>query len=92
MKKKTPCPGPLTGAGRGIEARARRFRGPGGRVTNTRWDWLIVSALGTCGILTSVSRASMVKCTNGARGVGSGASLMGVSVSPAISALGGLVG
>jgi len=35
LKKKTPRPGPLTGAGRGIEAGARRFRGPGGPVTNT---------------------------------------------------------
>jgi len=31
----------------------------------------------------------MVKCTNGARGVGGGASLMGVSVSPTVLALGG---
>ena len=36
LKKKTPRPGPLTGAGQGIEAGARRFRGPGGPVTNTR--------------------------------------------------------
>ena len=35
VKKKTPHPGPMTGAGRGIEAGARRFRGPGGPVTNT---------------------------------------------------------
>jgi len=31
----------------------------------------------------------MVKRTNGARGVGGGASLMGVSVSPAVLTLGG---
>ena len=31
----------------------------------------------------------MVKCTNGARGVGGGASLMGVSVPPAVLTLGG---
>ena len=36
LKKKTPRPGPLTGAGRGIETGARRFRGPRGPVTNTR--------------------------------------------------------
>jgi len=35
LKKTTPRPGPLTGAGRRIEAGARRFRGPGGPVTNT---------------------------------------------------------
>ena len=35
LKKQTPRPGPLTGVGRGIEAGARRFRGPGGPVTNT---------------------------------------------------------
>jgi len=35
VKKKMPRPGPLTGAGRGIEAGARRFRGAGGPVTNT---------------------------------------------------------
>jgi len=64
----------------------------GERGRATGWDWLIVSAPGAGGILTSVSRASMVKRTNGARGVGGGASLMGVSVSPAVSALGGLVG
>jgi len=34
-KKRAPRPGPLTGAGRGIEAEARRFRDPGGPVTNT---------------------------------------------------------
>jgi len=31
----------------------------------------------------------MVKRTNGARGVGGGASLMGMSISPAVLALGG---
>jgi len=31
----------------------------------------------------------MMKRTNGTRGVGGGASLMGVSVSPAVSTLGG---
>jgi len=35
LKKKTPRPRPLTGAGRGIEAGARRFQGPGGPVTNS---------------------------------------------------------
>jgi len=35
VKKKTPRPGLLTGAGRGIDAGARRFRGPGGPITNT---------------------------------------------------------
>jgi len=33
-----------------------------------------------------------VKCTNGARQVGGGALLMGVSVSPIVSTLGGSVG
>jgi len=39
-------------------------------------------------ILTSVSRASMIKGTNGTRRVGGGASLSSVSVSPAALALG----
>jgi len=61
----------------------------GGRGRGTGWDWLIVSAPGTGGILTSVSRASMMKRTNGASGVGGRASLMGVTVSPTVSTLGG---
>jgi len=64
----------------------------GGRGRTTGRDWLIVPALGAGGILTSVRRTSMVKRTNGARGVGGGASLMGVSVSPAVLTLGGLGG
>jgi len=35
LKQKTPGHGPLTGAGRGIEAGARQFWGPGGPITNT---------------------------------------------------------
>jgi len=61
----------------------------GGRGRTTGWDWLIVPAPGAGWILASVSRASMVKHTNGARGVGGGASLMGVSVPPAVLTLGG---
>jgi len=61
----------------------------GRRGRTTGWDWLIVPAPGAGWILTSVSRPSMVKRTNGARGVGGGASLMGVSVSPAVLTLGG---
>jgi len=64
----------------------------GGRGRTTGWDWLIVPATGAGGILTSVSRASMMKRTNGARGVGGGASLMGVSISPAVLSLGGAEG
>jgi len=64
----------------------------GGRGRTTGWDWLIVPAPGAGWILASVSRASMMKRTNGARGVGGGASLMGVSVSPAILTLGRLGG
>jgi len=48
LKKKTPRPGPLTGAGRGIEAGARRFLGPGGPVTNT--------TLGSCRRLRTADR------------------------------------
>jgi len=61
----------------------------GGRGRTTGWDWLIVPVPGAGWILASVSRASMMKRTNGARGVGGGASLMGVSVSPAGLTLGG---
>ena len=61
----------------------------GGRGRTTGWDWLVVPAPGAGWILASVSRASMMKRTNGARGVGGGESLMGVSVSPAVSTLGG---
>jgi len=64
----------------------------GGRGQTTGWDWLIVPAPGAGWILASVSRASMVKRTNGARGVGGGASLIGVSVSPAVLTLGGAGG
>jgi len=60
-----------------------------GRGRTTGWDWLIVPAPGAGWILPSVSRASMMKRTNGARGVCGGASLMGVSVSPAVLTLGG---
>jgi len=61
----------------------------GGRGRTTGWDWLIVRPHAAGWILASVSRASMVKRTNGARGVGGRASLMGVSVSPAVLKLGG---
>jgi len=64
----------------------------GGRGRGIGWDWLIVSAPGAGGILTSVRRASMVKRTDGARWVGGRASLMSVSVSPTVLKLGGLVG
>jgi len=64
----------------------------GGRGRATAWDWLIVSTPGAGGILKSVSHASMVKRTNGARGVGGGASLMGVALAPTVSTLGGAVG
>jgi len=60
-----------------------------GRGRTKRLDWLIVPAVGTGWILTSVSRASMVKGTNEARWVGGGASLSSVSVSPAVVTLGG---
>jgi len=42
--------------------------------------------------MTSVSHTSIVKRTNGARQVGSGASLMGVSRSPLVSTLAGSIG
>jgi len=64
----------------------------GGRGRTTGRDWLIVPAPGAGGILISVRRMSMVKRTNGARGVGGEASLMGVSVSPTVLTLGGLGG
>jgi len=61
----------------------------GGRGRTTGWDWLIVPTPGAGWILASVSRASMMKRPNGARGVGGGASLMGVCISPAVLTLGG---
>jgi len=61
----------------------------GVRGRTTGWDWLIVPAPGAGWILASVSHASMMKRRNGARGVGGGASLMAVSVSPAVLTLGG---
>ena len=64
----------------------------GERGRTTGCDWLIVRAPGAGGILASVRRASMVKRTNGARQVGCGASLMGVSVSPTVLTLRGSVG
>ena len=64
----------------------------GGRGRTTGWDWLIFPAPGAGGIVTSVRRASMVKHTNGARGVGGMVSMMDVSVSPIVSTLGGSVG
>ena len=64
----------------------------GGRGRVTGWDGLIVSAPGASGILTSVSCERMMKHRNGACWVGGGASLMGVSVSPAVSALGAPAG
>jgi len=64
----------------------------GGRGRTTGWDWFIVPAPGAGGILTSVRRASKVKRTNGARRVGGGASLIGVSVSPTVLTLGGSAG
>jgi len=64
----------------------------GGRGRTTGRDWLIVPAPGARGILTSVRRTSMVKRTNGARGVGGGVSLMAVSVPPAVLPLRGLGG
>jgi len=36
MEGKTPRPAPVSGAGRGIGLGGRRFRGPGGPVTNSR--------------------------------------------------------
>ena len=64
----------------------------GGRGRAIGRDWVIVSAAGAGGILTSVSHASMMKRTNGARVVAGGASLMDVSVSPAVSRRGGSAG
>jgi len=61
----------------------------GGRGRTTGWDSRIVPAPGAGWTLACVSRASMMKPTNWARGVGGGASLMGVSVSPAVLTLGG---
>ena len=61
----------------------------GGQGPTTGWDWLIVPAPGAGWILTSVSRVSMMKRTDGACRVGGGASLMSVYVSSAISTLGG---
>ena len=60
----------------------------GGRGWATGWDWLNVSAIGAGGILTSVSRASMMKRADRACWVGGGASLMSVSVFPTVSTLG----
>ena len=64
----------------------------GGEVGQQDGTGLLFPLLGSGGILTSVRRTSMVKRTNGASGVGGGASLMGVSLSPAVLTLGGLGG
>ena len=60
-----------------------------GRGQTAGWDRLMVSAPGASGILTSVSRTSIMKRPNGACQVGGGASLMGVAVSPTVSTRGG---
>jgi len=62
----------------------------GERGRTTRWDWLIVPAPWAGWILTSVSRACMIKRTNGARRVSDGASLSSVSVCLAVSTLEGV--
>jgi len=62
----------------------------GGHGRTTGWDWLIVPTPGAGWILTSVSHASMMKCRDGARRVGSGASLGSVFVPPAVLTLGGV--
>jgi len=64
----------------------------GGQGRTTGWHWLVVSALGAPGILTSLRRASLVKGTNRAHRVGGGAMLLGMSVSPAVCTRGGSVG
>ena len=64
------------------------FATMGGRGRTTELDWLIVATPGAGWILTSVSHASMVKPTDGARRVGIGASLSNVSISPSVSTLG----
>jgi len=51
-------------------------------------DGLAVAAFGECGVLPSVSQASMMKRTVGAGGVLLGASGRGVSESIAVGALG----
>ena len=51
-------------------------------------DYLGVAALGACGVLASVSRASMMKRTRGAGGVFLSASGKGVSELIAVGALG----
>jgi len=61
----------------------------GGRGRTTGQDWLIVPAPGAGWILISVSHARKVKRIDGARRVVGGASLSSVSVSPAVSTLGG---
>ena len=64
--------------------------GGGGRAASR--DGPGVSPLGAGGVLTSVSRTSMVKRTEGARGVGLLASLGGVAEAVAVVALGVSVG
>ena len=61
----------------------------GGRGRTAGWDGFMVPAAGARGILASVSRASMVKCTNGACRVAGGGSLSSVSVSPGVLTPGG---
>ena len=61
----------------------------GGQGRTTRRDWLIVSAPGAGGILTSVRRTSMMKRTDGARRVGGRATLGSLSISPTVLTLGG---
>jgi len=78
----------LPGEGSVVVTTVGAMGGGGGAATG---DGLGVAAIGAGGVLASMSRASMMKCTVGAGGVFLGASGKGMAKSIAVGPLGVLV-